>query len=246
MDSTGIAAFVFELASDQRLGILVAVAEKPLRHAQIARQIDLTDSEATRHLTRLSSADLVTKTPRGEYAPTNLARLLLAAVPYLRFLVANRPFLLSHDLLGLPPEFVERLGALSECTFETGMYNVVDFQERSLRAAKRRIWVVSKQAFDVAIAIMREKAAKGADVRAIRDRGELERDKSAPERNYPIRLLDETRIFLAVLDDIAGVCFPSTDGTVDMATMAVVRDPRGYRWAEDLFGHLWGRARERL
>jgi predicted transcriptional regulator len=69
---------------------------------------------------------------------------------------------------------------------------------------------------------------------------------SAVRRNYPVRLLDETRIFLAVLDDIAGVCFPTLDGRVDMATMLVLRDPRGYRWAEDLFLHLWERARERL
>jgi len=69
---------------------------------------------------------------------------------------------------------------------------------------------------------------------------------SGAQRNYPVRLVDETRIFLAVLDDIAGVCFPTTDGKVDMSAMLVLQEPRGYDWAADLFLHFWERARARL
>ena len=75
MESKDLARFLFEIASDERLGILAEVAEKPLKHAQIARRLDMTGSETTRHLNRLASAGLVTKNPRGEYEPTNLARL---------------------------------------------------------------------------------------------------------------------------------------------------------------------------
>lgn len=249
MEPTGLARFLFELASADRLAILEAITETPLRHAQIARKLDMTASETTRHLNRLSSAALVARSPEGEYEPTNLARLLFAAFPFLRFLTANRGFLLDHDLLVLPPEYVERLGALAECTLETGTYKVVSFQVRALKSTKRRIWVLSEQAFDQAIAVMREKASEGVDVRVIRHRREFEDGTPGPsavERNYPVRLLDETRIFLAVLDDIAGICFPTLGGQVDMSTMLLLRDPRGYRWAEDLFLHFWGQARERL
>src|SRR3989449_8237989 len=61
MESTGLARFLFELASEERLGILAAISEKPLRHAQIARRVRMTDSETTRHLNRLTAAGLVTK-----------------------------------------------------------------------------------------------------------------------------------------------------------------------------------------
>jgi predicted transcriptional regulator len=249
MEPTGLAQFLFEVASDDRLGILAAIAEKPLRHAQIARHLDMTDSETTRHLNRLSSASLATRNPRGEYEPTNVARLLFAGLPFLRFLAANREFLLSHDVLVLPPEFVERLGALTECTFTTGTYQVVATQERALRAVNGRIWVISEHVFEQAIPIMREKASKGADVRVIRPRAAFEGAIPSPpgiERNYPVRLLGETTLFLAVLDDIAGVCFPALDGAVDMSRMVLLRDSRGYRWAEDLFLHYWDQALERL
>src|SRR5256886_13057284 len=57
MESTGLARFLFEPASDERLGILDAVAERPLRHAQIARHLRMTVSETTRHLNRLRSEE---------------------------------------------------------------------------------------------------------------------------------------------------------------------------------------------
>jgi len=136
MESTGLARFLFELASDERLGILEAIEEKPLRHAQIARRLKITDSETTRHLNRLASTGLLTKNPQSQYEPTSLARLASAGFPFFRFLLANREFLLKHDVRVVPAEFVERLGALNGGTFVTGMYDVAAAQERYLRAVK--------------------------------------------------------------------------------------------------------------
>lgn len=249
MEPSGLPRFLFELASEQRLGILTAVAESSLRHAQIARSLDMTDSETTRHLNRLSSASLVTRNSQGEFELTNLARLLFTGFPFLRFLVMNREFVLSHDLLVLPPEFVERLGGLNECSVTTGTYKVVAAQERALRSVKTRIWVLTEQAFEQAIPIMQDKASEGADVRVIRPREGFEEPiPSLPGlvRNYPIRLLEGTDFFLAVLDDTAGICFPNLEGKVDMSAMLLVEDPRGYGWAADLFLHFWEEAREPL
>ena len=249
MEPTGLARFLFELASDERLGILQAIDERPLRHGQIARDLRMTDSETTRHLNRLASAGLVTKNPRSEYELTNLARLVSVGFPFFRFLVTNREFILKHNVRALPPEFVDRLGALGEGTFVTGMYDVAATQERYLRAVKQRIWVLTDQMFEQAVPIMREKAASGADVRVIRSREGFGRGTAllpSVERNYPVRLVEETRIFLAVLDDLAGISFPTVDGKIDMEAMLLLSDPVGYRWSADLFTHLWNGAREWL
>jgi len=101
----------------------------------------------------------------------------------------------------------------------------------------------------VAVPVMREKAAAGADVRVIRSREGFQRETArAPpvQRNYPVRLVPEARIFLAVLDDVAGVCFPTLEGKVDMESMLLLTDPAGHRWAEDLYARLWSQAREWL
>src|SRR5207244_8111228 len=85
--------------------------------------------------------------------------------------------------------------------------------------------------------------------RVIRSREGFQRETArAPpvQRNYPVRLVPEARIFLAVLDDVAGVCFPTLEGKVDMESMLLLTDPAGHRWAEDLFARLWSQAREWL
>src|SRR5437667_1404485 len=102
MESTGLARFLFELASDERLGILDAVAERPLRHAHIARHLRMTVSETTRHLNRLTCAGLVARNPQSQSEPTNLARLVSGAFPLLRSLLANRALLLTHNVGAVP------------------------------------------------------------------------------------------------------------------------------------------------
>src|SRR5256885_11676981 len=226
MESTGLARFLFELASEERLGILAAISEKPLRHAQIARRGRMTGCGPGRHLNRLTAAGLVTKGPQSEYVPTNLARLVSADFPFFSFLLAYREFLLNHDVLVLPPGFVERLGALSGGVLTKGTYNVVATQERSLRSAKRRIWVLSEQAFEQALPILREKASGGADVRVIRPRQVFQDPVplSAVKRNYPLRLLGEARVVLAVVDDVAGGWFPNPPREVHIATIVFLHD----------------------
>jgi predicted transcriptional regulator len=249
MESASLARFLFELASDERLGILDAIADKPMRHAQIARHLKMTDSETTRHLNRLVSTGLVMKNPQSQYETTNLARLVSEGFPFYRFLLKNREFLLKHNVRVLRSEFVERLGALTAGTFVNGMYDVAAAQMRYLRDVKQRIWVVTDQMFEQALPILREKAAAGANVRVIRSREGFVREiaRLPPvERNYPVRLVAEARIFLAVLDDVAGVCFPNVDGKVDMEAMLLLTDPSGHRWASDLFAQEWNEATEWL
>ncbi len=249
MESTGLARFLFELASDERLGILDAIEEEPLRHAQIARHLKMTASETTRHLNRLASTGLLMKNAHSQYEPTSLARLVSAGIPFFRFLLTNRDFLLKHDVRVLPPEFVERLGALAAGTFVTGMYDVAAAQERYLRAVNQRIWVLTDQLFEQALPILREKTAAGADVRVIRSREGFHRETARlppVQRNYPVRLVPEARAFLAVLDNVAGICFPTIDGKVDMEAMLLLVDPAGHRWASDLFVQVWNEAREWL
>src|SRR3989442_2621779 len=163
MGSTAFGRFLFKLASGERLGILDAVADRPLRHAQIARHLRMTVSETTRHLNALNSAGLVAKNPQSQFEPSKLARLVSGAFPLFHFLLANREFLLKHNVGVVPAEFVDRLGALNGGTFVTGMYDVAAAQERYLRAVKQRIRVLTDQWLEVAVPGMPGKAAPGAD-----------------------------------------------------------------------------------
>jgi predicted transcriptional regulator len=247
MGSEELARFLFEIASDERLAILEAIRERPLKHAEIARLLSMTGSETTRHLNRLASAGLVAKNGRGAYEATQVSAALRAGLPFLRFLTGHRAFVLTHNLLVLETPFLERLGELEAGTFTNGTYHVVAVQENALRATRRRIWVVTEQRFEQALPILRERAGAGADVRIVRPRPAIvaeARTEPRVERNFLLRVIPEVPLFLAVLDDQAGVCFPSLDGRVDLTMMLRLEDPAGVRWSEDLFRSIWERADE--
>ena len=245
LTSRGLADFLFEIASDERIGILEAIAKQPLKHAAIARGQGMTGSETTRHLNRLVAAGLVAKNHRGEYELTGLAEVLRVGLPLFEFLTTHRDFMLTHRVGALEPAFVERLGELNRCRFVSGTYDVVAAQESALRSVHRRAWVVTEQRFEQAIPILREKSENGADIRVVRSRRLVEEERRGGrdvKRNFPVKVLDEVPVFLAVLDDQAGICVPNLEGKVDMATMMLVTDPVGCRWSEDLFVRLWDRA----
>jgi predicted transcriptional regulator len=245
MVSDGLSEFLFEIASDERLGILEGLAKRPMKHSEIARLLSMTGSETTRHLNRLTGAGLVAKNIRGEYELTPLAETLRTGLPFFEFLTTNRAYLMSHRASVLEPAFVERLGELRHGSFVTGTYQVVAVQEATLRNVQRRVWVVTEQRFEQALPILREKASRGADVRVVRSRRFLETEKRLGQdvvRNFPVKMLSDVKLFLAVLDDQAGVCLPRSDGAVDMADMILLTDPEGCRWAEDLFLRYWEKA----
>lgn len=245
MSAGELSEFLFEIASDERRSILAAVGARPLKHGKIARALSMTGSEATRHLRRLTTCGLLEKGPEGEYSLTSVADALRVGLPFLEFLVAQRRFLGSHRLPILDRSFVERLGELGQGSLVHGTYQVVALQESSLRAVKRRIWVLTEQRFDQALPIFREKMSQGADIRVIRPEraiSEERRSGRSVHRNFPLRVLPNVDAFIAVLDDQAGLCLENRDGRIDMGTMLLVTDPEGYRWAEDVFRWFWERA----
>jgi predicted transcriptional regulator len=242
-----LAKFVFEVASPERIGILRGLHERPLRHAELAERLSMTESETTRHLARLASLRLIEKDTEGRYRGTPLAEALLVALPLFDFLSRRDEYIVEHDLAALDPTFVVRLGELNDGRLIDGTYPVIAAQEAALRDAHRRIWVVTDHRFEQALPLLRERASHGADVRVVRPRRALEEERSPVsrvERNYPVRLLPEVRIFLAVLDTQAGLSLPARAGVPDLSRMLLLTDTLGYRWAEDLFRSLWNRAEE--
>lgn len=245
MPTDRLAKFLFEIASAERISILRALHERPLRHTEIAERLSMTGSETTRHLARLAGTRLIEKDAEGRYVPTGIADVLIVSLPLYDFLAGRDEYLLAHDLAGLGPGFVARLGELNDGRLVEGTYAVVALQEAALRAADRRIWVVTDQRFEQALPILREKASKGADVRVVRPRSVLEEERSPStrvERNYEARLVPSVPFFLAVLDDQAGLALPRRSGGPDLANMLLLADATGYGWAADLFQSVWARA----
>lgn len=246
MAPEGLADLLFEVASPERLVILSRLSRGARSHTELARGLKRSGSETTRHLQRLAAAGLVVKGAGRRYELTTTARVFTAGLGLFEFLVANRDFLLAHDMAGLDSRFLSRLGELGKGTFTFGQYGTVAVQECALREARSRVWIITDEGTEQFLPSVRERASHGIDVRIAGPRVSGERarrlfDASDPDSSS--RILDAPGIFLLVVDDRAGICFPLVGGRVDRSAMLVVDDPAGVRWAEDLFLDSWSRAR---
>jgi predicted transcriptional regulator len=109
----GIERLLFDLASENRLGILKALSQSRLKMAEVARRLDLTATENFRQLQRLSEAKLIQKLPNGEHTLTQYGKLTLHLLLALEFTHKHRDYFLTHDIWRLPSPFVNRIGELT-------------------------------------------------------------------------------------------------------------------------------------
>lgn len=239
-----VAGLLFELASTERLGVLLLTQTEALRLSQIAKRLNMTTSETSRNLDRLKDQRLIEKGSNGRYELTSYGKVVISLLPLLKSLTDHREYILTHDLTILPQEFIMRLGELIPCLVFKGVYKVVKVQEETMRKVKNRFWIMSKEAFHTAIPIIKEKLRENVDIRMIIPEAKL----SSPdfeflndEGSINCRILHEVNMVLAVLDREGGICLPSLNGDIDISTMLGV-NPKSSKWLEDLYLHYWEKA----
>src|SRR5512136_2014159 len=99
----------FELASEDRLNILRELNSKSLKMQDIARKRDLTATEASRQLQRMSKAQLIERLPEGVYTVTQFGKLILLLSSSIEFALKHKQYFLNHNIWKLPSAFISRL-----------------------------------------------------------------------------------------------------------------------------------------
>ena len=97
-----LGALFFELPSDERMTILGNLSREALKLSHLAQRQDMTVTETSRHLQRLSDAELILKDSEGLYKVTPYGRLILSLLPSLSFVSGNRAYFQEHDTSDLP------------------------------------------------------------------------------------------------------------------------------------------------
>ena len=245
---------LFELSGSTRLDILHALATAPLAFTKIAEQMDITTSEASRQIERLTGMNLIEKLSDGSYAITPLGRLMLSFLPGINFVYENSNFFLTHDTSPIPHELVMRFSDLSGARFIKGTIEAMNFfmQER-LRNVERYHCGMIDGLMDSIVPVVVERARSGVIFRAILPETYREKvsaivdeygtlDADMPPHAIEIRTLPTIPICGVVTDRGGGFKLPFTGGSMDHSTMIVGEDPRFCRWCRDLYAHYWERA----
>jgi predicted transcriptional regulator len=157
----------YELASEDRISIIKELCFSSLKMQEVARKLDLTATEASRQLQRLSQAKLIERGSEGNYTTTQLGRLLLNLSTSLEFVYKHDDYFLTHNLTRIPQPFVDRLGELSKGTLVADLITDLARWEALLTTAKDHIWVMTPRAMGHLTRISAEKLSEGIKIRSI-------------------------------------------------------------------------------
>lgn len=240
----GLDKLFFELASENRLNILQEAQVSPLKMTEIARKLNMTDTETIRQLQRLSEASLIQKLPSGSYELTTYAKLVLDLSSSLGFVSRFREYFREHDAFGLPFEFRARLGELSGCKLISASVNHLNKTAEMFYQAKERIdtVVVGTKLF---IDILRQRSQEGVKMRWLMQESFIPNAPSALSSWKKIPEIRTTPLVLGwivVTERAASLSIRQNDRAMSLSSF-YGEDPSSIKWTQELFNHEFERAK---
>jgi predicted transcriptional regulator len=236
----GLYRLFYELASESRLTILQTLQTKNYRMQEIARKLELTDTEAFRQLQRLSEAQLIQKQPDGSYAITEYGKLVLQFSTSFEFAFKFKHCLLTRNVWRLPEQFINRLGELSQATLSTDTIEMVNNAELLISTAEKYLWIIGERPLSFLGARATEKVQKGLSVKLLFDEIGRKNFENLPEMKgvFEKKVIPLIPATLIMNEKIAGINILSIDSRSDNAVF-YGRDPKLLKWATDLFLYYW-------
>ena len=237
---------LFELSSSERMRIMLEVQKQRLKLSHISKKLDITVTETSRHLQRLSEARLIQKDVEGLYGPTPFGVLVLALLSGLGFVSNYRDYFMEYSVSCIPYEFVERIGELAEGGFGAETFRNLEETEKMFREAREYIWILSDQVLTSAAPTVGEKVKGPFEFRVI-----LPEVAMPPDHKSPIpsttpgvrkRVLQKVEVVIVMTEKVAAFCLPNRIGRIDYTGFGG-SDPKFHKWCKDLYLYYWEKAK---
>ena len=242
-----------ELASQQRLGILLRLLDKKSKVSVIAKELDATVPEVFRNFERLVKANLIVKDADGDYSITTYGKIICGQIPSLIFLSQNKMYFKNHDFGDLPQKFLQRIGALSDGQHIKGFVKVLEKWKDIYKNSDEYIYnILFEVPYDSdLLETLVKKVNKGIKVNSIfsesaiipKDRKQiLEKlgfkkliDQGLIER----KMRGNVQVVVVLNEKEACVMFPKIGGEVDVSEMFYSDDSVFHEWCLDYFKYCW-------
>jgi len=245
-----------ELASEQRLGILLKLLEEKSKVSAVAKEMQATVPEVYRNFERLMKADLVTKDASGYYELTTYGKTVCTLVPALRFVSQNRKYFKNHNFSDLPQKFIQRIGALEKGQYIKGFVKVLEQWKEIYKNSDEYICnILSEVHYSVdLIEPIVQKVKKGIKLNSILSESAIipKERKQILEKLGLKKLMETGRIERKMKKDVkvvvvlnekeACVMFPTIDEEADMSEMFYSNDPLFHEWCLDYFEYCWNKS----
>jgi len=216
-----------------------------MRLTQLSEKLNLTVQETSRHLSRLSEANLITKDADGLNHLLPYGKYVLILFPGFEFLSKHREYFNTHNIDFLPDEFITRIGDLKNCTIITDVMVAFHVANNLIQQSKEYIWIMGNQVLTSTIPYLEEAIKRGAQFRLI-----LPEDLKPPTGFKPLpiipnhierRTLKKIDMTITISEKEARIAFQTCDGNIDYVTFEA-KDERAFKWCKDLYLYFWQKA----
>ncbi len=230
-----------ELSSENRLGILQILNEKPMTFTSLIKEIDMNSTEASRQLSRLTEAQLIEKKGDGRYYNTLFGKLVVSTISNLNFISEKSGYFLNHDTAQIPLDLLRQIDALSTGEIVTGVYNILNTHEKLGEGIKSYMWYMSDDFPRHFLPSIEKRLEEGKEIRAILPKNLRSSPKLSEKnrRKIETKVSDEVKISVIVSDNFSMLELPGKDGNIDQNTAIFGYDDRFREWCKKLFQYYW-------
>ena len=230
-----------ELSSGKRLEILRTLNEKHMTFTNLIKEVDMTSAEASRQLLRLTDARLIEKKGDGRYYNTLLGKLVISSISGMDFISEKSGYFLEHDTTPIPLDLLGQIDALSKGEIVTGVYNILNTQEKLSEDFSGHFWYMSDDFPRHHLPNVEKVLEKGMEIKVIFPKdlfltlklGEKNREK------IQWKALDEIKLSVITANNFSMLKLPGPDGKIDQNTAIFGYDERFKEWCEKLFQYYW-------
>lgn len=245
-----------EMASEQRLAILLRLHENKSKVSVLAKELGATIPEVYRNFERLAKADLITKDSEGDYSITTYGKIVCGQMSSIQFMSENKKYFKNHDFGNIPQKFLQRIGALAGGQPIKGFVKVMEKWKDVYKNADEYIFnilhevpytsdlmdpLIKKVESGVKLrSILSEYAILPKERKQIIDKLGIEKliEKGLMER----KMQDSVSVVLILNEKEGCVIFPGKNGEVDLAEGFHSNDPLFQEWCHDYFDYCWENA----
>ena len=235
--------------------ILLRLDEEPLNLTNLARELELSFPETSRHVLRLSEVGLIQKDVKGSYRLTPYGEVVLKQLHELEFTSKHKDYFINHTLTDLPIEYIKRLGDLKGSKYTDDTMRFFHRIENLIKEAEEYVWFQIDEYPISALSSIEEAIGRGVQFRIIEpeervtgphlsldafdDIPDLARTRHTPLAEH--RTLEKSDVFLFLSEKGGLLAFPAFEGRCDYRGFNIT-DERSLKWCEDIFQHYWKRA----
>lgn len=229
-----------EVSNPFRTQIILLLGEEPHSLTNLAKKLDLSKPEVSRHLARLSEAGVVHK-PNKPYELTPFGQLLLQLLSPLEFTLQRADYFRGR-VVDLPPFLTRDLDSLGEAELVEGTGIVMFRAKEMVERIDKKYCMFVDQPFPFDPSHIIDEGYFLIPPSLAQEHGRDPPRTAMAYKHFEVRSLDPLPCVLALRDDEeAMLFFPDMTGKLDYSHGFHIKDSVGVEFAKKVWNYYWER-----